>query len=675
MKIKLPSWISQKKIKSSTNDIENLNKTGDFTQALSGKPLDPKTKVKITTKPKKSLSPKAKKILIGVGSFLLLLLTILVVLGFHSYSKVMAIKGIADQAQQTGGEAYLAFKDQNLPVVSEKLQVLDGQLVQIEEQYAGLNFWKFVPIASTYYNDGQNGLKAARSGMEAAKLSINSITPYADVLGFAGEGTFTGGTAENRLKLIIETLTKVMPEFDAITTHVDELDKSLSLIDAGRYPESIRGQEVRKYVTMSQDMSKGAKSALTEFRPVLEQLPSLMGSGGERRKYLILLQNDNEIRATGGFLTAYATVFVEDGVVTPEKSDDIYELDKKFYPKPPIPEELGRYLTSETKWNLRDMNISPDFQASMDLFLENYKKVRGEPQDIDGIIAIDTEFVTNLMDVLGPLDVPGYGTFTSENDPRCDCPQIIYILSEIITRPTPYLREDRKGIIGPLMRSLLTKAYSAPKTVWPELFSTGFEQMAHRHVQLYFLDEEDQQAAIALGGSGIMRPEEQGDFLAIIDSNLGGAKSNLFINYEVTNTCLTPENGKLVKSVEITYKNPRKADNCNLEAGKLCLNSTLNDWNRIYVPKGATLIKAQGYSEEPNTYEENGFTVFDGFFNLEPLGTAKLKLEYEIPYDAQDYQLKVWKQGGVTSFDMLVDVNGGQEKLTVIKDTSFTAPF
>src|SRR5262249_15740330 len=156
-------------------------------------------------------------------------------------------------------------------------------------------------------------------------------------------------------------------------------------------------------------------------------------------------QNDNELRPTGGFLTAYATIFVEDGKVTPEKSDDIYELDKKYPKKGPIPEALGRYLTTETKWNLRDMNISPDFKKLMDQFYSQYKTIKTEPQDIDGIIAIDTHVLVDLMKILGPVEVPGYGTFTAENDKRCDCPQIIYELSNIITRPTPYLRTDRKG--------------------------------------------------------------------------------------------------------------------------------------------------------------------------------------------------------------------------------------
>ncbi|MFH2118418.1 MAG: hypothetical protein ABII10_01635, partial [Candidatus Paceibacterota bacterium] len=120
----------------------------------------------------------------------------------------------------------------------------------------------------------------------------------------------------------------------------------------------------------------------------------------------------------------------------------------------------------------------------------------------------------------------------------------------------------------------------------------------------------------------------------------------------------------------------RRADNCNLEAGLLCLNSTLQDWNRLYVPQGAELIEAQGFADQPSVYEENGFTVIDGFFSLEPLGTAKLKLTYTIPYqDLETYQIKLWKQGGIPGFETLFDVNGGEEQVLVEKDTVLEIPF
>ena len=637
--------------------------------------LEPETPV---VPPKKRFVMKRwQKVALGVSSVLVLFLAIAGVIGFYTHQTVLVMRAQASEMELSARTAYDSFKAQNLPAVTTELTTIDTKLDQLSQTYQKLAFYRFVPIASSYYADGLHGLAAADAGIAAAQKSTAAINPYADVLGFSGEGTFEGGTAENRLKLLLQTLQKVAPELDAITADLTTVQNELAAIDATRYPEKIQGTELRSQIVNAQSVTSGAVTALTEFRPVLEQLPSVAGATGERRQYLILFQNDNELRPTGGFLTAYAVVNIEDGKVIPEKSDDIYELDKKYTKKQPIPPELGRYLTTEKIWHLRDMNISPDFQASMDLFYKEYVQLKGEPQDIDGIIAVDTEFLKKLITILGPVELPGYGTFSAENDARCDCPQIIYALSEIITRPTPYIREDRKGILGPLMRELLTKAYTAPKQQWPELFSGTFASVQGRHIQMFFIDQQAQAAAEKVNATGTMNPPNDGrDFLAIIDANLGGAKSNLFIDYDVTQTVSAPVDGMIEKSVEITYQNHRRGDNCNLEAGLLCLNSTLRDWNRLYIPKGSELVTAQGYTDEPRVYEEDGFTVIDGFFLLEPMGTSKLKLTYKVPYNDQEtYKLQLWKQGGIEKIETLMDVTGGQESLTVVKDTLFSAPF
>ncbi len=618
-----------------------------------------------------------KKIFIGIGVFLLLLLSVGGVLAFKTYTTLKKLQGEVAVAEALGKDTYALLKTQNLPAVQTALNTLDTQLQQITATYSELSFYNSVPFARTYYQDGTHGLTAAAAGLSAARRSVAAVTPYADVLGFSGEGSFTGGTAEERLKLILQTLQKVTPEIDAITADIEHAKNELNQIDANDYPENFKGIALREKIVQAQQVSDGAVTALTEFRPVIEQLPSIAGATGTRKQYLILFQNDNELRPTGGFLTAYAIVNIENGKVFPEKSDDIYELDKKFPTKLPIPAALGRYLTTEKRWNLRDMNISPDFKESMDTFYSHYRTIKGEPQQIDGIIAVDTEFLKKLLTILGPVQIPGGGTFSAENDKRCDCPQIIYALSEIITRPTPYVREDRKGILGPLMREVLTKAYTAPKQQWPGLFSETYTALQGRHIQLYFTDEKAQAAAEVIGAAGRMKPApENTDFFALVNANLGGAKSNLFITYDAKQVIAAPENGMLQKSVEITYKNSRKGDNCNLEAGLLCLNSTLRDWTRIYVPKGSVLSSSQGFTKEPTVYEENGFTVFDGFFILEPNSTAKLKLTYSVPYtDTKEYRASIWKQGGILDYTTLFDVTGGEEKVDITKDTTYKTAF
>jgi hypothetical protein len=622
------------------------------------------------------LSKKWQKILVVVGVILLVLGSVGGIMGFYTYSVVQQLKIQGKEAEVLGRGAYDSFKGQNLPQTEQNLKQVQAKLGEMRQTYNKLAFYKFIPIASSYYNDGVHGLNAADSGMAAALKSVEAVTPYADVLGFSGEGSFTGGTAEDRLKLVLQTLDKVAPVLDNIAGDLKVVESELAQINENRYPENFRGTPVRSYLVKAKEGSKGAVTALTEYRPVLEQLPAIMGGRGERKKYLILFQNDNELRPTGGFLTAYSIIYIEDGKVTPEKSDDIYELDKKFNKNIPIPEALGRYLTTEKYWNLRDMNISPDMATSMGDFVTHYKEVRGEPQDIDGIITVDTHVLVDLLTVLGPVEVPGYGTFSAETDPQCDCAQVVYALSQIITRPTPYLRTDRKGILGPMMRAILTKAYGAPRQQWPTLFEKGLQSMASRHTQMYFFDPEAQKAAETINAAGRMVPVQDSDFLAIVDANLGGAKSNLFINYDVKQEVSAPENGVITKTVEITYKNSRHGDNCNLEAGLLCLNATLRDWSRLYLPQGSKLVQAQGFTTEPKQYEEAGFAVIDGFFILEPNSQAKVKVTYTVPYtNTETYKVKLWKQGGISPFKTLLDVNGSQEEVLVDSDKTVEIKF
>lgn len=639
---------------------------------------EPKTSSSLLDSIKKSFNRgKPSRTLIILAIVFGFLFSVVLVIGIFSYTIGVQIKNQAQAVTTTGQATYQSFKDQNLPETETQLKTLQAQVSQLKQTYQKLSFYNFIPVARNYYLDGLHGLTAAESGLNAGLKTVQAITPYADVLGFSGEGSFEGGAAENRIKLMLDTLEKVTPILDEITVDLRAAQAELDQINENRYPETFRGMAIRSTIMEGKEALAGANTALSDYRPIIELLPEIAGGQGERKKYLILFQNDNELRPTGGFLTAYSVIFIEDGVVTPEKSDDIYELDKKFNKRIAIPEALGRYLTTEKYWNLRDMNTSPDFKISMDQFFENYKEVRGEPDNIDGIIAVDTQILSGLLAVTGPIEIAGYGAFSAEIDSRCDCPQVVYALSEIITRPTPFLREDRKGILGPLMQAILSKIYASPRVFLGDLFQVGLEGLDGRHLQLYFLNEDHQRAAEAINAAGRLEKDEKAeDFFALVNANLGGAKSNLFITAEMKQIVSAPENGTITKDVEITYKNNRQADNCNLEAGLLCLNSTLRDWTRIYLPEGAKLIKAEGFTQEAKEYEEEGFHVIDGFFILEPEGQAKIKLTYTVPYnDNEIYRVKLWKQGGIDPIKTLMEVTGGQEEVLLNKDTIYEVEF
>lgn len=632
-------------------------------------------------KPSKRLKTWQKILLILLILFFIAVVSLLT----YSYLRVKNMMSLANSAKIQAMESLDLLKSQNLPALPEKVQVLQESLTSLDGEYQSLKIYQHLPFVKAYYADGQTVFLLAHKALDLAEQVVEDVLPYSELLGFAGEGSFEGGTTQDRIVLILQTIEEIQPTIENIEQKLQEIADLSQTIDASRYPEQISNHPVRQEIIKAQEQITQVVHTFSDYRPIMSELAKMAGAE-EAQKYLVLFQNDNELRPTGGFLTAYSIVKVDKGQVIPEKSGDIYDLDLKFRQNTAIPQELGRYLTTERYWHLRDMNIYPDFKKSMETFYQNYQTIPSEPDDIDGIIAVDTQVLTWLLEVIGPVQVAGYGTFSAEVDKRCDCPQVVYALSEIITRPTPYLREDRKGVLGPLMSGILSKTYELDKSRFPELINVAISSMKGRHLQLYFVDEKSQTAAEKIRVAGRLYQLDNNfknwqfgqnqDFLAIVNANLGGAKSNLFIDHDLKISVSAPENNYITNTVEITYRNSAKADNCNLEAGQLCLNATLNDWIRLYLPPNSELIEIQGLEEQEEVYEEEGYTVVDGFFKLEPLGLARIRFTYKVPYqDQENYNLRLWKQGGVDPVPVLIEVTGGEEELLMDQDLNYSTVF
>src|SRR3990167_10096676 len=295
---------------------------------------------------------------------------------------------------------------------------------------------RIIPLVGWYVADVQRGVDTAIYGLEAATVFADAITPYADVLGLAGQGTFLGGTAQERMAKAIETLSKVIPQIDEVGENLSKAQNQLAKIDTWRYPNIIPGKPGEKIKTAQNTLSE-LESFLTDTKPLLVVLPEIMGQNQEKR-YLVLFQNDKELRPTGGFITAYAVFKVNNGLVTPETSNDIYKLDDSLTRHVPAPEPIVKYLPGVSTLNLRDSNLSPDFYLSMQQFEDLYQFAQ-DKVDIDGIVALDTNFVLKMIEVLGPVEA--YGTkFTKDEVETCGCPQIIYELELYADQPVNYER-------------------------------------------------------------------------------------------------------------------------------------------------------------------------------------------------------------------------------------------
>ena len=624
--------------------------------------------------------PSAKKSLWKKPWFIVLMLIIVFLLGIGIWLAVAA-KITYSYVQSTSSHAQAtmnAFEARDLALAKTELANTKSSLEGAKKSWGITAPLRLVPGLGLYLGDINHVIVAGEKGSEVGDLIIAAIEPYADIMGFTGTASedLQLGTAEERIILVASTVEKLAPQMDEISAKLKEMSNEFQAINEKRYPKSIAGKEVRENIVTLKTTVAGAAESLSQFQPIIKILPDLLGNPDPKR-YLIIFQNDAELRPTGGFLTAYATMKITKGKIEPGISEDIYTLDAGFKKKVPAPEPILKYLPLVYNWNLRDMNLSPDFKDSMDTFT-GYMKESSVAPEFDALVAIDTEVPVRILKVLGPIGVPGYGgKFSADIDPRCDCPQVIYELENIITRPTYEIREGRKSILGPLMNSMLANMMGSPKAKWAEFFNIFSESIKQKHLLMYFKDPSRQEAVEALGAAGRIN-DYVGDYLHISDTNFAGAKSNMFVTQEVEQNASVNEDGSVTRKLILTYKNPRPGDNCNLEAGKLCLNGLLRHWQRIYVPKGSVLKSAKGYELDMATTEDLGKTVFEGFYTLSPQSVKKLEIEYTVPaatITGEQYKLLIQKQPGTKDIKTTMTVGSGKPKVyTLDSDQEIILP-
>jgi cell division protein FtsL len=596
---------------------------------------------------------KNMKIATGiVVVFILFLIFGLIMPGIRTYQS--AIKTYR-QAQLVAA----AMKEQNVEKASVELAATKKDLEETQKNLNSLFYLRFVPIANWYYNDADHLVKAGLLGIDSATITIDAIKPYADVLGLKGQGTFTSGSAEDRIKTAVLTLGKITPQIDTISDSLVKMQKEVDQVEPKHYPKIIFGAKVNKGITDLRTYTDQGVEFVEDARPLIKVLPSLLGEK-ESKKYLVLFQNDKELRPTGGFITAYAIFSVDKGQINVERSDDIYNLDNSVPNKPRAPEPILKYLPKVPLFNLRDTNLSPDFITSMNTFREMYERA-GQGVDVDGIIAIDTHVLVSTIKILDNQVTAGGITFTSDEDPRCECPQVIYELEDNISRPVGYIKEDRKGLLGDLLKAIMQKALSSsPSDYWGPLFQSLLTQTNEKHVMFYLYDKEAQKGIEALKAAGRIRNFD-GDYLHVNDTNFGGAKSNLFVDQEIKEEYNIQKDGTIQKTITIDYVNPHAPSNCSLLAGGLCLNAELRDWLRIYVPKGSKLVDSKGSEVKITTYEELGKTVFDGFITVRPRGKKTFTITYTLPFKLKKgspLPYLIQKQGGKEAFPHKITVNG-----------------
>lgn len=546
---------------------------------------------------------------------------------------------------------------------SHNFLVASEALVDLQENFLIKRF----DFLKNNLNDFKKLAQIAEVLSRSANKALFLVRDVDDVFSGKKSKNFLDLSEEDRIN-VLKILYESYPEMQGIRANI-----KLSLF----YLDQVKGNRfLIPYASQLVSLGSSLESislALEKTISLSSIIPVLSGYP-ESANYLIVLQNNHELRPTGGFIGSYGVLNLRAGSINSLKVHDIYHLDmpaslnSSF--KIDAPEPIKKYLGVD-RWFMRDANWSPDWPSSAQNLQWFYREELlaanrvDELIDFSGVIAIVPEFITDLLYIVGPIEVDGQ-TYNSEN-----FVDILQYEVEMAFRESGVSEWDRKSVIGDILQELMVGLFNLPSGRWPELVGVFNKNVQEKNILVYLNDEYSRRVSADLNWSGEIK-DSKDDYLMIVDANLAAFKTDRVMDKKIK-YYLQTEGDKFRARVEISYQNNGWFD---------WQTTRYRTFTRVYVPQNSALIASSGSLEGVNSYPENNIyhpkTYFTSFLSVEPKDNKTLVFEYYLSDSVSErirknnfYSLLIQKQPGNNISQFEAYLNFSQPVKSVLGEGDF----
>ena len=386
-----------------------------------------------------------------------------------------------------------------------------------------------------------------------------------------------------------------------------------------------------------------ASRALNDLRADEPGLRQFLGQSAPRT-YLVLQQDSAELRATGGFIGSIGYLSFDHGKMSPFQPENVYTIDDKSPGgvAPPAPLEKTFHLKT---WTLRDSNWSPDFAAAAkqaEFFLQ-----REANKKVDGVIAIDPFFISKILTVTGPVQVPETGDVVDANT------FFTTTLNRVEVDPAV-----GKRFLSYAAKAMFAHLLATPSSKWLPLLQTLQSGCDTRSVQAYLHDPQAESLISRHSCSGQLHPLT-GDGLMVIDSNVGGNKDDFWLQRSFHLTLAPQPDGAVRHTLRIHLSGLSPHDKPGSVIKPLTGTWGYTGWLRIYLPPSATMMSSSG--AQLAAADDLGRRVLQGWLYVRFNQTVDVTVVYDVaPAAAKDASRHLdlyWqKQAGRLADPISIDV-------------------
>lgn len=363
--------------------------------------------------------------------------------------------------------------------------------------------------------------------------------------------------------------------------------------------------------------------AVNSLRGQLPQLSGLLDSGlkgldtaqwllgfKQPATYLLLVQDADELRPTGGFMGNFGVVTLDQGVVGEFVFDNTAALDNEANSKKLIttPAPYNEWWILPYRWGLRDVNLTPDFPDTAKMAQDLLKQELGV-ENVTGVIALGPGVIRRALELTGPIKVfsPGLydDTVTAENFQK-----LIHYYQ--VGRDFEKGERERKKFTRLLAEELLKKVQQLPKGKLVQFGKDLVTSLNQKDLLLNFNNSQAQSWLDEAGWSGrVLRDLSanggSSDYFYLVETNMSSNKTNSFVQHKALDTVQISSSGTVNHSVNLTYNYATIPPPDSPEAGP---EPGYYSITRYYLPSGSNVRTRQAFDTLYSVNEQYGKSVW-----------------------------------------------------------------
>ncbi len=513
---------------------------------------------------------------------------------------------------------------------------LSNNILRVENSFKRL-YWIFkITRTQKAYSDFYQIIQGTKYISESSKDLIVGLRPFGEYIKEFNPTTgMDSNTSEN-----IEEYSEYLEAIDDNRYILQEgiykmslAQNTISQVDIKNLPEFLT-----EYVLQYKDLIKEIDNTVKPLEKISQFLPNILGLE-ERKRYLILLQDNAEIRSTGGWISNYAIVAIEDGQIRELFIDDIYnaqtmlKLQGDTYRIPP---SLAQAIPGAS-FSFPLVNWNPNMDRVL-LSSEQFVFDLDKGNSLDGVIMVDLVFIQRLLDKWGGIQVPGESELiTSEN-----------LYTNIFETYSGEKPEDVRNstFLTDFFDAVITRIFSSKLSNSKDVYESIQESLEDKHILFTFKNSMARAYADENGWDGNLDSKFQSAPINI-DWNWSNLKTNLYIKKNHTLDIDIQDENTIDYSYQIAIQNDSTKDEYP--------QGEYKNYVRIYIPYNATVTSIRGIANNKyNIYEEDGYKVVGGWFNIPIKETSILELKYRVERGENNTEFFLKKEDN--HYEMNIDI-------------------